>query len=418
MEPSKPRPDAWTRPVQTDLPDLNGVAPGPKTAFSRDRLNVALVSEYYYPDVGGMPEHVHHLGKTLCDRGHRVTVVTTVFPGQVDAPAVPYQIVRLGRACPPLLLNGSVCRAAVGLSLRASLRRLFARERFSVIHLHAPIFPTLSLLAIANAPPETALVGTLHTHLTESRGLRLFRAPLQRYLDALDDVIAVSDTAAESLGRLGFRVNAEIIPNGVDLASWQAGRRDLQLRQDASFCLLAQARLEPRNRVETVVSALRVRQLEGRPARLWVLGEGPCRQKLQQRAAGLDVNFFGRVVEARKHFAASADAFCFTADLASFPMSLIEGMAAGLPVIAHPIPGVRELVTHRENGLLVPVGDVQAYAQAVGALQDNETLRRDLGQAAQRRVAALDWSHIAARIEKRYERAMGNRNGHPGHGVS
>ena len=66
-----------------------------------DRLRVALVSEYYYPDVGGMPEHVHQLGCALARRGHVVTVITTAFPGKVDLPMeTPFEIVRLGRAWP------------------------------------------------------------------------------------------------------------------------------------------------------------------------------------------------------------------------------------------------------------------------------------------------------------------------------
>jgi phosphatidylinositol alpha-mannosyltransferase len=372
-------------------------------------LSVALVSEYFYPDVGGMPEHVHELARALCKRGHRVFVVTTNFPGQHVTPKpqseVPYEVFRLGTACPPIVLNGSVCRAAVGLSLRRDLERLFAAQGVDVVHVHAPIFPTLALLATKCAPKHAVTIGTLHTHFEDSWALRMFRAPLAQYLDSLDGLIAVSDTAADSLRRVGFRVDARVIPNGVDVAAWQTGNRNESLRTGSSFCLLAMARLEPRNRIETVVDALRIGQTEGRNARLWVLGDGPRKAELVQRARGVDVQFFGSVLAERPAFAASADAFCFTADIASFPMSLIEGMAAGLAVIAHPIPGVRELVRDGENGLLVPLCNAQAYAEALRALQENHTLRRTLGEAARQTVAPLDWSKLAAQIEAEYERA-------------
>ena len=223
-----------------------------------DGLRVALVSEYYYPDIGGMPEHVHQLGRALVGRGHRVTVITTSFPGHVDVPSdTPFDVVRVGRASPPLITNGSLSLAAIGLGLRRKLLRLFAERRFDVIHVHAPIFPTLALLAISCAPPEALLVGTLHTHFERSSVIELFRRPLQRYLDALDGLIAVSDTALESMQRIGFRCDAEIIPNGVDLDGWRSGRRIPSLRGQADLVLLSQARLEPRNRIETVIAAQR-----------------------------------------------------------------------------------------------------------------------------------------------------------------
>jgi phosphatidylinositol alpha-mannosyltransferase len=350
-----------------------------------------------------MPEHVHQLGRALCGLGHVVTVITTEFPGHVDLPSeTPFEIVRLGRASPPLIANGSLSLAAVGLGLRRRLQRLLATRQFDVIHVHAPIFPTLALLAIACAPPSALLIGTLHTHFVDSSVLRFFRRPLQRYLDALDGVIAVSETALASLRRIGFRCEAEIIPNGVDLDGWQRGQRLSSLRGGAELVLLAQARLEPRNRIETVIAALWLLQRDGQRPRFHILGDGPRRGELEQQAHGLDCRFAGSVVAARADYAASADVFCFTADIASHPMSLIEGMAAGLPVLAHPIAGVRELIVDGKEGLLVPLGDEHRYAEALRRLLESAPLRQELGAAAQRRVQPLAWPKIAARIEATY----------------
>lgn len=384
--------------------------PTPTLRREMSGLRVALVSEYYYPDVGGMPEHVHQLGRALVRRGHLVTVITTEFPGRVDLPPdTPYEVVRIGRACPPVYANGSLSLAAVGWGLRKRLRTLFCQRNFDVIHVHAPIFPTLALLSIACAPSASALVGTLHTHFVDSSLLRFFRPALQRYLDALDGLIAVSDTAIDCMRRIGFRLDAEIIPNGVDLAAWQSGTSSPKLRGPSSLHLVLQARLEPRNRVETVIAALRSLSSDAKQRRLTVLGDGPRRQELQTLAEGIDVQFPGSVVAARPDYAASADVYCFTADIASHPMSLIEGMAAGLPVIAHPIAGVRELVTDAQDGLLVPLADVQAYAEAIRALEESSTLRRRLGDAARARVAPLDWQRLVVPIESAYLRAMSSR---------
>ncbi len=314
-------------------------------------------------------------------------------------------MVRLGRASGAIIANGSVSRAAVGLGLAAAMRRLLHERGFDLIHVHAPIFPTLALLAIRCAPPSARLVGTLHTHFEDSQLLRLLRRPLQRYLDALDGVIAVSDTALSCMRRLGFACEGEIIPNGVDLAYWQAGRA-LPDWRDGAVHLVAQARLEPRNHIGTIIEALRLLDERGDPGaprlRLLVLGEGPQRQALATQGAGLPVHFAGAVLAARADFVATSDVYCFTAAIASHPMALLEGMAAGRPVLAHDIPGVRELVTDGVEGFVLPLGEPRAYAAALSRLAADRELRRRLGAAAQARVAAFSWPRIAARIETFY----------------
>lgn len=374
----------------------------------RSPLRIALVSEYYYPDVGGMPEHVHHLARALTRRGHRVTIVTTAFPdAEAAAPAAvepAVEVVRLGRASGALITNGSVSRAAVGLGLAARLSALFRARQFDVIHVHAPIFPTLALLAIRCAPPRSLLVGTLHTHFTESAVLRLFRRPLQRYLDALDGLIAVSPSALASMRAIGFRCDAEIIPNGVDLAYWQSGR-PLPEFSDGHLHLLVQARLEPRNHIGTIIDALRQLRADGAAipkTRLLVVGDGPQRAELEARAAGLQVRFLGARIDGRADLAATSDVYCFSAAIASHPMSLLEGMAAGRPVLTHAISGARELVTGGVEGFIVPLGDVREYAQALRLLLGSAARRAAMGDAARRRVEGFGWETIAAQIEDQY----------------
>lgn len=369
----------------------------------RRALRVALVSEPFYPDLGGMPEHVHNLARQLVHAGHAATVITTAYPQapSLAVPDAPYDVVRLGRATSHIVSNGSQHHVAVGLCLRAKLTTLFAQRDFDVIHLHGPIFPTLALLGIHCAPARAALLGTLHTHFDDSRLLRLFRRPMQRYLDALDGLIAVSDTAVQSLQRVGLRCQATHIENGVDVEYWQAGQ-PLPALRDGCFNLLVQARLEPRNDVGTVIAALR-RLPERDRVRLIVVGDGPDRTRLQNEAKGLDVRFLGPQLAARADVAASSDAYFFTATIASHPMSLLEGMAAGLPVLAFDIAGVRGLVRDGNEGAVLRLGDVEQVAARLRALVADVGLRRALGQAALRRAMDFSWPTMAGRVMAYYE---------------
>jgi phosphatidylinositol alpha-mannosyltransferase len=234
--------------------------------------------------------------------------------------------------------------------------------------------------------------------------LRLLRWPLQRYLDAQDGVIAVSESALSCMRRLGFSCEGEIIPNGVDLAYWQSGRALGRFR-DGAVHLVAQARLEPRNHIGTIVEALRLTSthpVPGPPLRLLVLGDGPERSALTSASAGLPVHFAGAVLDERADFVATSDIYCFTAAIASHPMALLEGMAAGRPVLAHDIDGVRQLVSDGVEGFVLPLREPRAYRAALDRLATDPALRQRMGAAAQARVEAFSWPRIAAQIETFY----------------
>lgn len=386
-------------------------------------MRILQVSEYYYPDIGGLPEHMHHLGRALRDRGHAVTLLTTHYP---DLRQTPFdtdglEVIRLGRSSPPVVTNGSVSRAAVGLRLGAEVRALLFARRFDIIHVHGPLFPVLPLLALRHAPPTSRTVATLHTHFAGSPIMRLLRRPLQRYLDAIDGMIAVSPSALRPLEGMGLRLQAELIPNGVDLDYWQGGLAQAERtpRCDGALTLLVQARLEPRNHLDVLLSALsRLRAHPGAPrVRLLLVGDGPLRAALAQAvppALRADIVFCGARITGRDALAGQSDLYCFTAGIASHPMSLLEGMAAGLPVISHDIEGARELVRDGIEGLLVPLqpseraidGWASGWAAAIARLGGDPDLRRRMGQAARRRVEAFGWPAVAAKVEACYERAL------------
>lgn len=373
-------------------------------------MRILQVSEYYYPDIGGLPEHMHHLSRALRERGHAVTLLTTRYPDLPETPFNPdgLEVIRLGRSCPPVVTNGSVSRAAVGLRLGAEVRALLLGRRFDIVHVHGPLFPVLPLLCLRHAPPASRTVATLHTHLAAPSALmRLLRRPLQRYLDAIDGLIAVSPSALRSIEGLGLRLQAEIIPNGVDLTYWARERE----RRDGALTILVQARLEPRAHLDVVVSALaRLRARPGAPrVRLLVVGEGPLRTALMQAVPAAlreDVVFYGARIAGRDDLARKSDLYGFTAGIASHPMSLLEGMAAGLPVISHDIEGARELIRDGVEGLLVPPRSADAWAAAIARLASDPDLRRRMGRAARRRAEGFGWPAIAAQVEGCYERAI------------
>ncbi len=382
-------------------------------------VKVALVTEFYYPHLGGVTEHVHHLARYLTARGHGVRIVTNHVanaPRRADletviAPEGSFEVVRIGRGL-PIESNGSESRVTVGFGLERKMRG--ALEGVDLVHVQSPLFPMLPYLALKVARRRgLPTVGTFHTNFDGSAALRAFGPVIRKYSRAIDRGIAVSPSAGRSVADF-LSTPPVIIPNGVDVAAWSAGlpRPELFRAEGAGADgggrnIVFLGRLDPRNDVDVLIAAFSRIAHEIPDTRLVLVGDGPRRAEYQASvpaALASRVVFAGSQasVEARASYLASADVMAFTARIVSHPMALIEGMAAGRAVVAYDIEGVRELVTDGREGYKVPVGDADALASALVKVLSDDAHRRVMARLARSRATAFDWSVIARRIELLY----------------
>src|SRR5262249_47341049 len=93
----------------------------------------------------------------------------------------------------------------------------------------------------------------------------------------------------------------------------------------------------------------------------------------------------------------------------SFGMVLIEAMACGRPVVAHRLPGVRSVVRHGIDGLLVPPGDLGELVSSLDKLLSNPGLRREMGGNGRARVeSTYTWARVVEQRERVYQKALGS----------
>ena len=247
-------------------------------------MKIGIVTEYYYPTLGGIQEHVHHFARRCPAAGarrphrHARRQRHAGLPGRRGAGAAAARldrengVIRLGRSI-PVFSGGSVARVSSGPGLSAQVAELLRSEQFDVVHLHSPLMPTLPLLFLRQSSALT--VGTFHSVVGRSSFMAALRGSLQRYADRLDAAIGVSETALVDLKRM-FQAPWHVIPNGVDVAAFAAGRRRPEL-DDGRLNVLHVGRFDPRNGVDRVIRAwVRVRRA-GIDARLVLVGDGPLR---------------------------------------------------------------------------------------------------------------------------------------------
>lgn len=302
-------------------------------------------------------------------------------------------------------------RALVGLV------RLMRRVRPHVVHTHTAKAGTLGRVAarLARVP---IVVHTYHGHVFHGYfppgRTRIFLAVERTLARWSDCLLAVSESVRRELLTLGVGSLARfrVVPLGLDLDRYHGVdvargilRAELGLPADAPVVTIV-ARLVPIKAHEVFLEAAR-RVRQALPAsRFLVVGDGERRAALEALAAelglGESVLFLGWRRDLERVYA-DATVVALTSRNEGSPVSLIEAMAAGRPVVATRVGGVPDLVEDGLTGCLVPPDDAGALATALLALLRDPERRRTLGQAARGRVCrAFTADRLVANVDALY----------------
>jgi L-malate glycosyltransferase len=308
------------------------------------------------------------------------------------------------------------------------LARYILRERVQLIHTHgfyANVF-ALPPAFLARTPVRIASIrddGSVWTAAQRS---------VERIVCRLADCTVVN---AEMIGR---RLVAEgwptervaVIPNGVDLARFHKrdGRSALhgELGLPATAPIIGVlARLAPCKGLEVFLDAARIVANSFPDARFLVVGDQgsvpdgdgavrPYRQILEERVVRLGLTdrivFTGFRLDVPELLAEFTVSVLPSITGEGLPNSVLESMAAGLPVVATNSGGTGEAVENKQTGLLVPPGDAAALAQAIMALLAEPLLGLRMGEAGRRRVAErFSLNRMATAMQTLYERLLRDR---------
>ena len=361
-------------------------------------MRIGLVCPYSFNTPGGVQNHVRDLAETLIGLGHTVSVLA---PADEDDP-LPDYVTSAGRAV-PVRYNGSVARLSFGPISAARVRRWLSAGEFDVLHVHEPISPSLSMLAVLYS--RGPVVATFHTAMTRSRAISAAQGLLQLVLEKITARIAVSDLArrvqVEHLDSGGWE-----IPNGVAVARYAEAVPLPGWPGPGGAVGFLGRFTEPRKGLPILLDAFG-RVAAARPGlRLLIAGPGDPAELPDPVPAG--VTFLGKVSEPDKaRMLRSVDVYVApNTGGESFGMILTEAMAAGTPVLASDLDAFRRVLDGGRAGALFPVGDATALATALGDLLDNPERRSGLSARARQVVSAFDWPVVAERVLEVYATAI------------
>jgi len=372
-------------------------------ALPTRRLRIALVTEYYYPHLGGVCEHVHYFAREARLAGHHVDIVTSNIVGAASTP----NVIRIGQSR-TVYANGSMARISVGLGLRRRMREVLRGGSYDIVHVHSPLTPVLPLLAVEEA--DSPLVGTFHTYFERAIAYRVGAPYFRSHLRRLNAAIAVSPSAVEALEKY-FAADWRIVPNGIDVNEFTSNQpRPPYMRTDVPVILYF-GRLDPRNGLRHLIDAFRLVRESGREAQLLVAGGGPLGNYYRKLANGdPDITFTGTVLGSRAAYYANSTIYaCPTTRGASFGITLLEAMACETPIVCSRMAGFRDVVKHEREALMVPPRDHYAIAGALTTLLDDETLRTRMGKAGRQTSLRYDWRRVTDEVLRVYADVLGQK---------
>jgi 1,2-diacylglycerol 3-alpha-glucosyltransferase len=354
-------------------------------------MRVGFFTEVYRPVVNGVVTSIDTLAEGLRTRGHQVYCFAPRVPGYDEADGPVFRMPSLP------LPTRTPYRLTLPLVSRRNLNNVI--KRLSLVHVHSPFVTGWMGMRYARRY-GMPLVYTYHTQLEayahyvpfEPNATRYAASQLTRaFANSTDAVVVPTPAMATRLRELGVTVRLEVVPSGIDVRMFGAGRRDDALRAQVGAkphdrVALCVSRLAKEKNIELLLEAMAI---AGDPSlRLVVAGEGPAREELEERARECGVaartRFLGIVArEQLPDLYASCDAFCMPSTTETQGLVLAEALAAGANVIAADAPQNRDVLG--SAGRVVPA-TARAFAAALRAVPAgaDEAVAANARQAAQR----------------------------------
>ena len=350
------------------------------------------------PPSGGMANQCEQLQRLLAQAGAEVVFVRTNAPYR-PAWVGSLPVLRAGSRLLPYLLS---LWQGIG---RAQVVHVFANSGWAW---HLLAAPALAISRLRGVPAIVNYRGGLADEF-------ISRAPahVHRALSRAALLVTPSGFLQRVFAKHGLA--AVVIPNIVDLARFRA--RPVQQPGVAPH-LIVTRNLERIYDIPTALRAFAQVRQQWPQARLTVAGSGPEKQRLQALVLDLgiasSVHFAGRIDNMDiAPLYASADAMLNPSTADNMPISILEALASGVPVVTTDAGGIPDLVKHGETAMVVPVGDDKAMASAVLRVLEDADLRQRLRDCGIEDVARYAWPQVCQAWQSAYSRAATGGVPHP-----
>lgn len=376
-------------------------------------MRIGMMADVYKPHVSGITNYISLNKKFLEKAGHEVFVFSF---GDKDYPDDERNIIR-SRGLP-----------LVDTGFYISFRyRRYARQllyTMDIVHVNHP-FLSGSLALRYCRPRGIPIAFTNHTRydlyahaylpiLPDVVGETMLQAYMPTFCRACDLVIAPSAGMRDILQRLGVETAIEVIPNGVNLEPYcndiaALDRARLGFTPE-DVVLVYVGRLGPEKNLPFLLRAFSGASQADDKVRLLFVGDGPERDNLQDRVMSMGIQkkvFFTGMIpyEEMPRYLATADAFVTASVTEVHPLSIIEAMASGLPVLGITSPGISDTIENEVTGFL-STDELAAFTAKMMRLVTEAELRKEMGLQARQASKKYAIERTSQLLLEQYERVV------------
>ena len=377
-------------------------------------MRIGMMADVYKPHVSGITNHIAINKRFFEEAGHEVYVFTFGDDGYeygegniIHSPGL------------PLVDTGYYLNVRYTLPAQRLLRTM------NVVHVHHPFLSGRLALRYCKAR-NIPIVFTNHTRydlyaqaylpiLPDGLSDTFLKAYLPSFCAACDLVIAPSNGMWEILRNFNVNTPIEVVPNGVDLSPFRGPldpipRRELGFKEE-DILLIYTGRLGPEKNLPLLLRSFAGTAKAYDNVRLLIVGAGPEKENLEDRVLHMgiarQVLFTGMVpYEELPRYLATADAFATASVTEVHPLSVIEAMAAGLPVLGIVSPGVVDIVEDGVSGLLSGEEDVAVFTAKMVRMVIDVEERKKMGASARDASSSFAIERTTRMLLDHYQRLI------------
>lgn len=391
-------------------------------------MRICLFTDSFLPYISGVSTAVLNQANELASRGHEVSIFhprAKRCDRLEQVPGLHPSIRTFGLPLSVPVMNVPKLRFSIPLFIYAYRRLKQAAP--DLIHVHSEFGCGLEGMLLGRWK-QVPVIGTFHTFFAEPEYLKQFHIPnfeitrkaMWKYsvsfFNRCHHIISPSKSVRDHLMARGLTRPATLMSNGIDRIDFRPREEVEAFRRSYGiddFAFVYVGRISPEKSLDVVLKAFR-QVLEVNPkAKLVIVGNGPSDATLDWQIPKLglvdSVIRTGRIERDRlmkENAPLLGDVFVTASKTENQPVSLLEAMAFGLPMIGPRAKGIPELVEDGVDGIIFEPDNVGDMAEAMRRLMENETLRREMSAAAIRNANEHRIDKIGDQLESIYRSAI------------
>jgi len=391
-------------------------------------MRICLFTDSFLPYISGVSSAVFNQANELAARGHEISIFHP-RPKREDA------LDQVAGLHPSINLFGLPFSVPIPNipKLRFSVPLfLFTYRRLNIaspdlIHVHTEFGCGLEGMLLGRWK-RVPVIGTFHTFFAEPEYLKQFHIPnfaftrkaMWKYsvtfFNRCSHVVSPSKSVRENLVQRGLSTNTTLLSNGIEKIDFRPETEIRAFRQSLGiddFAFIYVGRISPEKSLDVLIGAFAQVTRVNPKAKLVIVGAGPSDPDIDEQLAELgianSVVRVGRIerdILMKENYPLLGDVFITASKTENQPVSLLEAMAFGLPMIGPRAKGIPELVTDGDDGLIFDPDDEYAMANAMVRLMKDDALRSEMSVAAKRNADEHRIDKVGEKLESIYREAI------------